>query len=207
MEAELAIRHGASALGLVSNMPSGPGIISEDLIATITSAVADRAETILLTSETSPDLIAGQVDRTGVSGVQLCAWLDDNSRSALRHRLPHLMLMQVVHVTDESALARAESGQRHVDRLLLDSGTLVGPIRELGGTGRTHDWSISRRIVDNVHVPVLLAGGLGPTNVWAALGEVQPFGLDVCSGVRTNGSLDDQLLASFFEAARSDDER
>ncbi|HUF08424.1 MAG TPA: phosphoribosylanthranilate isomerase [Rhodothermales bacterium] len=201
-EAELAISLGASALGLVSRMPSGPGVISEETISKIAAAVGDRVETVLLTSESDPATIAAQVTDCGVSGVQLCTWLDDDARKALRGMLPSTMLMQVVHVVDASAFERALSAQRFLDRLLLDSGSPSGPIKELGGTGRTHDWQVSRRIVETVEVPVLLAGGLRGDNVRAAHGEVGPFGLDVCSGVRLNGNLDPARLTSFFDALK-----
>lgn len=199
-EAELALRSGASALGLVSRMPSGPGVIGEELIASIAEAVRGRTETVLLTSESDPAVVAHQVSRCGVTGVQLCAWLDGDARKDLRERLPETMLMQVVHVIDPSAVERAFSAERHVDRILLDSGSTAGPVQELGGTGRTHDWKVSRRIVQSVRVPVLLAGGLKAENVREACRAVTPYGLDVCSGVRQNGSLDADRLAAFFAA-------
>jgi len=199
-EAELAIRLGAAALGLVSSMPSGPGVIPESLIAQIAKAVENRAETILLTSESDPVRIRDQVGRCGVSGVQLCTWLDDPARERLRTLLPSTMLMQVVHVVDESSVERGLSAQKHVDRLLLDSGTLSGPVLELGGTGRTHDWAHSRQIVAGVSVPVFLAGGLNAHNVGDAIQSVKPFGLDLCSSVRLEGALDEDRLATFMGA-------
>jgi phosphoribosylanthranilate isomerase len=199
-EADEAVALGAAAVGLVSAMPSGPGVIDEDRIAAIARHVGDRAETVLLTSETDPAAIGKQVAHCNVSGVQLCAWLDDAARKDLRARLQKTMLMQVVHVVDESSVDRAESASLHVDRLLLDSGTLDGPVQELGGTGRTHDWALSRAIVDRMKVPVLLAGGLHAGNAGIALGTVRPFGLDVCSGVRSRDQLDRTKLAAFFQA-------
>jgi phosphoribosylanthranilate isomerase len=203
-QAEVAIDSGASALGLVSRMPSGPGVISETLITAIAAQVAGRVETVLLTSETEPAAIVEQANRTGVSGIQLCAWLDDEAREDLRRRLPEIMLMQVVHVIDERAVERAIHAQEHMDRLLLDSGNLTGPRRELGGTGRTHDWDLSRTIVRNIDLPVLLAGGLDARNAAAAMDAVGPFGLDVCSGVRQDGRLDNHRLSAFFNAVRED---
>jgi len=170
------------------------------LIGEIARGVRGRVETVLLTSESDPEAIAAQVERCGVTGVQMCAWLDDEARRALRIRIPRTMLMQVVHVTGPSVIDSALAAQQHVDRLLLDSGTLSGPVQELGGTGRTHDWAISREIVDSVDVPVLLAGGLRAENVQQACREVDPFGVDVCSGVRTNGNLDEARLSAFFDA-------
>lgn len=199
-EAELAIAYGAAALGLVSSMPSGPGVIPESLIAEIAEAVGNRAETILLTSESDPLRIRDQVRQCGVSGVQLCSWLDEPARERLRTLLPATMLMQVVHVVDESSVQQGLSAQNHVDRLLLDSGTLSGPVLELGGTGRTHDWAHSRQIVAGVEVPVFLAGGLNADNVGDAIRSVGPFGLDLCSSVRRDGVLDEDRLAAFMRA-------
>ncbi|HNL40150.1 MAG TPA: hypothetical protein PKH43_13465, partial [Saprospiraceae bacterium] len=87
-----------------------------------------------------------------------------------------------------------------LDALLLDSGNPNLAVKELGGTGRVHNWAISRRIVEQSGVPVFLAGGLRPDNVQAAVEAVQPWGLDLCSGVRTEGRLDEQKLAAFFAA-------
>ncbi len=85
-----------------------------------------------------------------------------------------------------------------VDAILLDSGNQKLAVKELGGTGRTHDWRISRQIVESVHVPVFLAGGLTPENVLVAIRKVRPFGLDICSGLRTNGHLDEEKVQQFF---------
>ena len=76
-------------------------------------------------------------------------------------------------------------------------------VKELGGTGRTHDWSLSRAIREAINVPLFLAGGLKPENVAQAIEEVGPFGLDLCSGVRTDGKLDVNKLTQFVENARS----
>ena len=156
---------------------------------------------MLLSSLANPDQIADQFHRCGVNAIQLCEWLDNTSRARLRALLPNAFIMQVVHVTGTEAITKAEHGQNHVDALLLDSGTLSGPSRELGGTGRTHDWTISGQICLRVGLPVFLAGGLQPSNVASAIEAVQPFGVDVCSGVRSNGALDDSKLSAFLGAA------
>jgi phosphoribosylanthranilate isomerase len=80
----------------------------------------------------------------------------------------------------------------------LDSGNQSLAIKELGGTGRSHDWEISRRIRERLNVPIFLAGGLNPDNVITAIRQVKPFGVDVCNGVRTNGKLDEVKLSQFF---------
>ena len=197
-EAWMAIRYGASAVGLVSEMPSGPGVIPEDLIATIAARVPPPVATFLLTSKRESAAIIEQQRRTGVKTLQIVDSVDRACYADLRRALPGISLVQVIHVTGPEAVERAVSIAPHVDAVLLDSGNLTAPIRELGGTGRTHDWTISARIRELLDVPVFLAGGLRPENVRQAIREVAPFAVDVCSGVRTNGKLDEAKLANFF---------
>ena len=126
---------------------------------------------------------------------------------ALRDALPGIALVQVIHVTGNEAQEQARSVAPYVNAILLDSGNPNLPIKELGGTGRVHDWSISRMIRDQVSVPVFLAGGLRPENVADAIRSVNPFAVDVCSGVRTNGVLDEEKLSRFFTAIEIADKR
>ena len=201
-EARTAISHGASALGLVSEMPSGPGVIGEDRISEIVPAVPPGVSTFLLTSKTDPDEIVAQQRRCRVDTLQLCDRLERAAHRELRRALPGISLVQVVHVTGEESLDEARDVAREVDAILLDSGRPDAPTRELGGTGRVHDWTISRRIREAVQAPVFLAGGLRPGNVRAAIEAVRPYGVDVCSGVRTDGRLDDPKLRAFMREAR-----
>ena len=199
----MAIEYGAAALGLVSHMPSGPGVIAEDVIASIAATVPPPVATFLLPSRQDPQEIIGQQQRTGVGTIQLCDRLADTSYGILRRALPGIRLVQVIHVNGEASLIEARRVAPSVDALLLDSGNQSLPVKELGGTGRVHDWEISRRIRDSAGVPIFLAGGLTSENVLRAIEQVRPFGLDVCSGVRTGGSLDPERLASFVAAARA----
>ena len=199
-EASLAIGHGAAALGLVSAMPSGPGVISEDQIADIADAVPPPIGTFLLTSLRSAVEIIAQQRRCRTNTVQICDTLATGTHRDIRRALPGIALVQVIHVTGEDSIREAVAVATEVDALLLDSGQPSLPVKELGGTGRTHDWQISRRIRESVNVPVFLAGGLTPENVASAVREVGPFALDVCSGVRTNGKLDEAKLKAFFAA-------
>ncbi|MFV1965779.1 MAG: phosphoribosylanthranilate isomerase [Pirellulaceae bacterium] len=201
-EAEVALAHGADALGLVSEMPSGPGIIPESLISEIATTIGDRAHSVLLTSLTHPRAVADQFGRCTVNTLQLCNWLPGTARRTLRSLLPHAFIIQVVHVTGAETFDKARRSQDHIDALLLDSGTPTGATPELGGTGRTHDWSVSRQIRENVRVPVFLAGGLRACNIAEAIGSVNPYGIDVCSGVRTNGKLDQSRLRAFMAEVR-----
>ena len=199
-EAELAASLGAYAIGLVSAMPSGPGPIPESLIARLAAEAPRHLRKFLLTSLTDADAIARQVMRAGTDTVQLVDALPPGSHARLRDLLPHVTLVQVVHVTGEGAIGEAEVVAGEVDAILLDSGNPAAAVRELGGTGRTHDWAVSRAIVRAVGIPVYLAGGLRADNVADAVDVVRPYGVDVCSGVRTNALLDAEKLAAFAAA-------
>jgi phosphoribosylanthranilate isomerase len=197
-EAWLAINHGASAIGLVSAMPSGPGPIAEELIAEIAATVPPGVATFLLTCKQDIEAIIDQQRRLRVNTIQICDRLETGSFEQLRQALPGVSLVQVIHVTGRESVSEAVSVAPFVDAILLDSGNQSLPIKELGGTGRTHDWSVSRTIRESVSVPIFLAGGLRSENVRQAIDAVRPFGVDVCSGVRTNGELDETKLSSFF---------
>jgi len=203
-EASLAIDAGASAIGLVSAMPSGPGPIPEDLIAEIAATVPPGVSSFLLTCKQDAAGIIDQQRRLRVNTIQICDRLPHGSHQELREALPGVALVQVVHVTGPEAVDEAIAIAPHVDAVLLDSGNQSLKIKELGGTGRTHDWSLSRNIREAIDVPLFLAGGLNPANVAAAIREVQPFGIDVCSGLRTEGHLDPQKLADFFTRMNTD---
>jgi phosphoribosylanthranilate isomerase len=197
-EAALAIAAGASALGLVGPMPSGPGVIDDDRIAAIIATVPPPIATFLLTSEVDADAIIAQQRRLRPTTLQLVDHLGADVHRELRRALPGITLVQVVHVEDEESVAYALRVAPAVDALLLDSGRLRAPVRELGGTGRTHDWRLSRQIRDRASTPVFLAGGLREENVNEALRAVEPFGIDLCSSVRTDGALDQVKLARFM---------
>ena len=201
-EARAAVRCGAAALGLVSEMPSGPGVISTRLIAEIAAIIPPGVAAFLLTSRQSAAAIIAQQQTLRVNTLQICDSLPPGSWQTLRNALPGIGLVQVIHVTGEASVAEAAAAAPFVDALLLDSGNQSLPVKELGGTGRCHDWNISLRIRELVDVPVYLAGGLHAGNVAEAIATVRPFGVDVCSGVRTDGKLDIVKLEAFFKAVR-----
>ncbi len=202
-EANLAVRLGASAIGLVSEMPSGPGVIPETRIREIAATVPPPVATVLLTSRVSCADIIAQQKRCRVNTLQICDRVDHGAYAELREALPGIALIQVVHVTGEESVSEALEVGPWVDALLLDSGNRSLPVRELGGTGRTHDWAVSARIVARSRVPVFLAGGLNSENVLEAVRKVRPFGVDVCSGVRTADELDEGKLERFMSQVRA----
>ncbi len=202
-EARLAIAAGASAIGLVSEMPSGPGPIAEDLIAEISATIPPAIGSFLLTCKQDVDSIIEQQRRLRTNTIQICDRLESGTHRDLRKALPGISLVQVIHVAGEEAVEEALTVARNVNAILLDSGNQRLPVKELGGTGRTHDWSLSREIRERVHVPIFLAGGLKSENVAEAIRIVEPFGVDVCSGVRTDGELDQSKLQAFFGSVRN----
>jgi len=201
-EAALAVECGASALGLVSHMPSGPGVISDELIAEIAATVPPAIGTFLLTSRQSVREMVAQHRLCRTNTIQICDHLTAGTHRELKHALPGISVVQVIHVTGPESVEEAAQVASSVDAILLDSGNQKLAVKELGGTGRTHDWTLSRTIRERADVPLFLAGGLTPENLGQAVEEVGPFGLDVCSGVRTGGKLDKDKLRRFFEAVR-----
>jgi phosphoribosylanthranilate isomerase len=202
-EAWLAIDHGASALGFVSRMPSGPGPIEEELIAEIVPRIPAGISTFLLTSETEAEPIIAQQRRTRVNTIQLVDTVAPGTHEKLREILPGVALVQVIHVIGRDSVDEAMAIAPLVDALLLDSGNPSLAVKELGGTGRVHDWRLSREISERSPVAVYLAGGLNPSNAREAIEQVKPFALDVCSGLRTDGALDPQKVDAFMRAVRA----
>jgi phosphoribosylanthranilate isomerase len=200
-EAALAVGFGATAVGLVGAMPSGPGPIPDEAIARIAASVPPPVATFLLTSEQTAQGIIEHQRRTLTNTIQIVDELENRAYRDIRDAIPNVKIVQVVHVSGERSVDEACGLAGHVDAILLDSGDRSLAIKELGGTGRRHDWQISRRIVESCQKPIFLAGGLNAANVREAIDTVQPFGLDVCSGVRTDGRLDEKKLEQFFRAA------
>jgi phosphoribosylanthranilate isomerase len=199
-EAGTAISFGAAALGLVAAMPSGPGPIADDLIKRIARSVPPPIATFLLTCETQAEAIIAHHRRTLTSTIQLVDAPEPGVYAAIRAALPSLKIVQVIHIRGEGSLDEALQAAEQADALLLDSGNPSLAVKELGGTGRVHDWRLSRQIVEKSPVPVFLAGGLHANNVREAIDQVQPFAVDLCSGVRTNSRLDPKKLEAFFRA-------
>ena len=197
-EANLAIQYGADAIGLVGPMPSGPGIIDNSLIHKITASAPAAVSTFLLTSETDATSIIAHHKLVNTTTIQLVDAVDSTTHAEIKKALPTIKLVQVIHVMGEESIEEAKKISHSVDTILLDSGNPNLEIKELGGTGRVHNWEISRRIVEAVDTPVFLAGGLNPDNIAQAIKEVNPFGVDLCSGIRTDKKLNEKKLAAFF---------
>ena len=203
-EMQMAVAYGASAVGLVSAMPSGPGPIPEEAIAEIAALIPPPIASFLLTSRQDAPSIIAQQKKCRTNTIQLCDEIGRRTYRELRDSLPGVSLVQVIHVNGPESVREAIAVSTFVDAILLDSGSPTAAVKVLGGTGRVHDWNFSKAIREAVDVPVFLAGGLRAENVPRAIAEVAPFALDVCSGVRTEGKLDETKLSLFFEAVRED---
>jgi phosphoribosylanthranilate isomerase len=192
--------HGAAAIGLVGRMPSGPGIITDDLIHSIAKTVLPPIDSFLLTSETTAEAIIEHHNKVNTTTIQMVDALSGREYHKIREAIPHVKLVQVIHVLDEKAVQEAIEIAEWVDAILLDSGNPNLSTKVLGGTGKTHNWDLSKKIRENISIPTYLAGGINKDNIRKAIDHVQPYGIDLCSSVRTNGQLDERKLEELFKA-------
>jgi phosphoribosylanthranilate isomerase len=199
-EAKLAIAHGAAAIGLVGRMPSGPGIITDELIHSIAKTVLPPIDSFLLTSETSAEAIIAHHNKVKTTTIQIVDALSGREYHKIREAIPHVKLVQVIHVLDENSIQEAIEISEFVDAILLDSGNPNLSTKVLGGTGKTHNWDLSKKIRENISIPTYLAGGINKDNIRMAIDHVQPYGIDLCSSVRNNGQLDERKLEELFKA-------
>ena len=199
-EAKLAVAYGAAAIGLVGRMPSGPGIITDELIHAIAKTVPPPTHTFLLTSETTTDNIIEHYKKVNTTTIQIVDALSGREYHKIREAIPNVQLVQVIHVLDEGSIKEAIEISEFVDAILLDSGNPNLPTKVLGGTGKTHNWDLSKKIREKISLPVFLAGGINKDNIKKAIEHVQPYGIDLCSSVRTNGQLDECKLEALFNA-------
>ena len=197
-EARLAVAYGAAAIGLVGRMPSGPGIITDELIHAIAKTVPPPIQTFLLTSETTTDNIIEHHKKVNTTTIQIVDALSGREYHKIREAIPNVQLVQVIHVLDEGSIKEAIEISEFVDAILLDSGNPNLPTKVLGGTGKTHNWDLSKKIREEISLPVFLAGGINKDNIKKAIEHVQPYGIDLCSSVRTNGQLDESKLEDLF---------
>lgn len=202
-EAKMAIDLGASAIGLVSQMPSGPGIIDDNQIKAINSSIPNHISTFLLTSNTNAAEIIKQLRDMGTNTVQIVDRINNAEYNKIRNALPKIKIVQVIHVIDHNSVKEAITLAPYVDEILLDSGNPQLKTKILGGTGKTHNWTLSKTIREAISIPVWLAGGLNPQNIKAAIEMVRPYGVDVCSGVRTDGNLDIDKLNFFVNKIKT----
>lgn len=199
-DAQIAVRFGADAIGLIV----GTKFFSEDEVSTtnaseIVAALPPFISSVLVTHLQSSDEILELYHAVLPTTIQLHNEVSMSVIEELRCKIPHVKLIKAIHIVDSTAIEQALLFSSCVDSILLDSRT----DGRIGGTGVTHDWSVSQKIVLQTKVPVILAGGLTPSNVGLAIGKVRPFAVDVNSGVDApNGDKDSQKVLSFIENCR-----
>jgi len=198
-EAMRAVSFGAAAIGMAAETPTGGRALTHAEIARIVAAVPETTGTFLMTTRRSAIELAELARNAGVNTIQLWDEPDPDAYAHLRSAVPGISIVQSIPVMGEGAIETAISVSPRVDALLLDSASRSVPVRWEEQHGRTHDWRISRRIADAVSIPVILSGGLTHLNVADAIRAVRPYGVEVCSGVRTKGQLNTTLLVQFLE--------
>jgi phosphoribosylanthranilate isomerase len=204
-EADIAIRAGADALGLVAAMPDGTGMLSDAQIAEIAAHARPAVCTFLLTSQVTAATISAHIRATQPTAVQIVCPIDPLEAAKLAVLEPLVRRVQVVHVEGPEALNSISAYAPHANAFLLDSGRPNASTPVLGGTGKTHDWMVSADFARASPKRVFLAGGINAANVEEAIRQVRPYGLDLCSSVRSNGRLDGARLTAFMDAVRSAD--
>lgn len=197
-DAVLCIDAGANTLGfLVGLTHLAEDKVSAEQAGSIIAAVKNKVRTVMVTHLTDPDEVTEIAKKIGVSTVQIHDDMPVDAIRILRKTLPGFTLIKAVHVIGDDALQKAKLFEDCVDFILLDSRTKD----RLGGTGMTHDWNISRQIASQSKLPVILAGGLNPDNIDAAIASVRPAGIDANSGLENReGRKDFQKVAAFVKA-------
>lgn len=198
-DAMTAIQAGANAIGFLVGIThlAEDKITKEDAKAII-EKLPPFVSTVLVTHLTDTLEIVNLAKFLNVNTVQIHDYIPPKAMDAVRAQLPNCKLIKAIHVLEkENALSMLHDFEGHCDAVLLDSRTK----ERLGGTGMTHDWSISRKIVEESTIPVILAGGLTPDNVYAAVTEVGPFAVDVNSGVEEAGYKAYKKIVRFIQEA------
>ena len=203
-DALAAISCGADAVGfLVGQVHHSTGrFIGAEKAAEIVATLPPFCSTVLVTHLSRPDEVVRAVELANVNTVQLHGDTTPDEALAVKQQLPYLKTYKVIHVQDAEAIQGAKEYTGAVDAVVLD--TVIKETGQVGGTGRTHDWNISKKVVEAVSLPVILAGGLNPDNVMEAIKTVHPYAVDVNSGVSQNdGTKDFQRLKLFIARAKS----
>jgi phosphoribosylanthranilate isomerase len=191
---DAAVAAGADAIGVVVDVPvDSPRAITAERAATILSGVPPFVTGVLVTM---PDAVQEAVvlrEQVGADAIQVHGTLSPEFVGGLRERTEADVLAAV---GPEDARAYADVA----DAVLVDSLDDAGG----GGTGETHDWDRARELLARLDVPLVLAGGLTPSNVADAVETVDPYAVDTASGVEQSGGIKDHEAIDAFVAAARD---
>ncbi len=199
-EARMIVASGADALGfLIGLVEPNPDQIAPEEAAEIIAQLPPSVSSVLVTQQTDPQVVADLCCCARASAVQLHGGFAPEQIPELRRQVPSVTMIQVVHVAGPDSKMAALHAANFADAILLDSPRHGGA----GGTGKTHDWNLSREIVRACSKPVILAGGLTPENVELAIRTVGPSAVDVHSGVEDGqGNKSKEKLVRFVTRAR-----
>ncbi len=204
---------GADHVGLMVSQWGLPYTVTPALGRSICKAVRGLARCVMLPITHSPETIVSwafyvEPDLVQVASYESQMGYEEFARLSEELRGSGFRVIRVIPIGAGGELEAARRYKGVSDILMLDThGEPPHPLLRgfIGGTGRTHDWSLSRRIRDSVRVPVILAGGLGPDNVAEAIRTVRPWGVDAATSLDLPGSMGRKDLArviSFIERAR-----
>ncbi len=201
-DALAAVSYGADAVGvLVGQQHHSPDFLAPSAAAAIVAALPPPITSVMVTHLAEPDEIVALARSVGVTAIQLHGETSPAQAAEVKSRLPSIKTFKAIHVVDHQSIDAARQYAGTVDAIVLD--TVNVATDQVGGTGRTHDWSISRQIVERLAVPVVLAGGLHPDNVGEAIRQVRPYGVDVNSGTKgPDGFKDHAALKRFIDNAK-----
>ncbi|MEU4316651.1 phosphoribosylanthranilate isomerase [Nocardia sp. NPDC024068] len=203
---DTAVDAGADAVGFISGTTHySEDVLTAEAAAQLSVITPPFVNRVLVTHLEDAHAILDLADRVDVDIIQVHGLVDRDTLRAVHGAAHGRTIVRAVHVTGPDSLATARTVAADCDAVLLDSRTAD----RLGGTGRTHDWSLSARIVRElagIGRPVILAGGLNSDNVDEAIEAVRPFGVDVNSGVETAaGDKDFAACAAFVKTAHESD--
>ncbi|WP_394742187.1 phosphoribosylanthranilate isomerase [Natronococcus roseus] len=196
---EAAVEAGADAVGLISEVPVDTHReIEPERARSLAAAAPPFVTTVLVTMPETPEAAIELVERVGADAVQLHGTLEPDEVASVREAVDATVL--VVLEAGESDAATAEAYDAVADGLLVDTPAAEGG----GGTGETHDWELTRELAADLDSPLVLAGGLTPENVAEAVRAVDPFAVDVASGIENaEGRTDPEAIRTFVERAKT----
>lgn len=201
-DALAAVSYGADEIGFhVGQVRGSRNIISKEKTAEIISQLPGSVVPVLVTTSSEPREIMRLAQETGVSAVQFHGDVSSDDVAFVKKEFPSFKMYKIIPVRDESAIIEARKYEKIADAVLLD--TSSKETGQVGGTGKTHDWEVSRKIVGSISLPVILAGGLNPENVAEAINKVRPYMVDVNSGVSNpDGTRNLEKMKLFVERAK-----
>jgi phosphoribosylanthranilate isomerase len=181
-DAHRVVASGADMLGMVVDVPvETPRKIGIDEAEEISKEIDDAIDIVVVLCPVSLEEVEKVVRRIEPFGVQLHGFESNAFLKSVREALPDVKLIKTVHVDAQGTIHGVMPEEDYVDFLLLDTFSA-----QIGGTGKTHSWAKSREVVEDSVIPVILSGGLTPENVADAIKEVNPYGVDVASGVESS---------------------